>query len=191
MNYLSKLIQNGNEQIKSEIRDLRQQLNTEIGALKSKNEELEKENAELKNKINSIERRSKKYNIIVYGVEESENETNRDVLKILNEILHITYSISNFRDICRIGQATQGKIRPVILEVLNYQLKLDILARAKANYKDLNITKIYFAHDYTSEDYQKRKYLSEQLKAAREKNYIAKIRKNVLIVNGEDTLMKT
>ena len=33
---------------------------------------------------------------------------------------------------------------------------------------------------------KKRKYLSEQLKAAREKNYIAKIRKNVLIVNGEE-----
>lgn len=183
---LFKIIQDGNEQIKSEIRDLRNQLNKEIDTLKSQNTELEKQNQELKNKVSNIEKKLKKYNVIVYGVDGSENETSIEVLKIINEKLHITCSINDFRDIYRIGQTIQGRIRPVVLEVLNYQLKLDILAKAKLNQNDLKKNKIYFAYDYTSEDYIKRKSLIGHLKAAREKNYKAFIRNNVLIVNGEE-----
>lgn len=183
---LFKLINEGNASIKKEIGDLRAEITSEISILKLKNEELEKENKQLKNKILEIERKSKKYNIVIYGIQGDELNTVEEVLRTINNELNISCTKNDFRDIYRIGQNVEGKYRPVVVELLSYNLKADILMKARSKSKELKARRIYFGQEYTTEEYQKRKFLGQQLKAARNKQYNATIKKGILIINGEE-----
>lgn len=181
-----KLIKEGNEVIKKEICDLRADITADIANLKLRNEELENENKQLKNKILELERRSKKYNLVIYGVQGIELNTTEEVLKTINNKLNVACTKNDFRDIYRVGQSIEGKYRPVVAELLSYKLKADILTNARLKTKELKDHHIYFAQDLTKEDYQKRKFLNQQLKEARQKQYNAILKKDILIVDGEE-----
>lgn len=188
---LFNLIENGQKELKQEIRDLRSDINKELESLKLSNIKLEKENDVLKNKLLLLERKTRKYNLVIYGLEESEREVKEDVLEVLSNIIQIQCTPSNFRDIYRIGKKVEGQIRPIVIEVLNYQLKLDILINARAKSNELKRCKIFISQDYCPEDYQKRKFLAKHLKAAKEKQYKAFIKGDTLVVNGEQYSYET
>lgn len=185
LNDLYQLIQEGNKELKREIKEFRSDVNRELEHLKISNIKLEKENEELKHRLLHLERKARKYNLIIYGIEGNEKETRDNVLKLLHK-LQIKCTLNDFREVHRIGKEIEGKNRPVAIEVVNYQLKLDILTNAKKNSYELKGKNIFFSHDYCPEDYQKRKFLGEQLKAAKEKHYLAFIKGDILSVNGEE-----
>lgn len=184
---LFNLISEGNNALKKEFLDLKAEIQNEVLILKEKNSELEKENKALKQKILNIERKQKKYNLLAYGVKGNENETQKNIVEIINETLQIQCNIKDFRDINRIGKSSNNQPRPVAIEVVNNNLKYNILKKSAEN-EDLKANKIYFAPEYTQEDYEERKKLNKYLKSAREKKLNAKIKRNKLVLDaGEYT----
>lgn len=179
-------VANSNNEIKEEIKDLKNKSNIEIENLKTKNTELETEIQLLKSKLQTLEKKQKKFNIIIYGLEETTTQVNKEVIRIINVLLKLKCDIGSFRDIHRIGSKDEVKNRPVLIETVNYQLKTDILKSAKSEHKILKEKGIYFSQDYTSKDYEQRKFLYAQFKLAKEKNYDARIKNNILIVNGDE-----
>lgn len=180
---LQKQSENIKEEIKQEIRNTNIQLINEVKDLKRENKELKEEYQQLKNRLLANERKSKKYNLIIYGKAEEEN-LNLEIetlLKLIVEILELDCNFNDIRDLYRIGNRVDGKNRPLAIELINYQLKVEILANAKK----LKGTGLYIAKDYIPEDYIKRKVLYEHLKKARENRHEAIIKNNVLIVNGD------
>lgn len=178
-------IAKSNSEIKQEIKDLRNNLNNEIVNLKTKCIELQEINQTLTNRVLAAERKLKKYNLIIYGVQGNELQTNETVLKLINQKLKISCNKKDIRDIYRIGNKIEGKARPVVIEVLNYELKIEILKNAKTEAKILKDCGVYFSQDYTPDDYEKRKFLYKHLQLARGKHYDARIKNNELVINGE------
>lgn len=183
---LFNLIKSENQVLKTEIANVKNEIKSELDILKIKNEYLEKENQELKRQILFLERRQKKYNVIVYGIEGDEQLTDNKTLAVLNEVLNIPCNNKDLRDIRRIGKKVAGKPRPVQIEVINYNLKKEILNKSKEKQAELKENNIFFTSDYASEDYKERKLLSQFLKAAKEKKYKAKIENNKLVVDGKE-----
>lgn len=175
-----KLIKETKAEIKEEIRELRNEVRREIDSLKERNNKLEIENSEIKNKLVALERKIKKYNLVIYGLEDREKQTLENVIKLFQEKLNVKCRKEEIRDVYKIGKE-ENKPRPIIVEFVTNYLKIEILK----NTKKLKGSGIFICQDYTSEDYQKIKYLNGHLKAARQKNYDAKIRNYTLIVNGE------
>lgn len=168
-------------QLKYEIKELKD-VNKKIQIIENKNLELEEQNRKLTNKINIAERKLKKYNLVFYGIKGDDSDIEAQIISILNEKLEVICTGDNIRDIYRIGKTENENIRPVVVEFVNYKLKRNILLNASK----LKGSEIYVSNDYTTEEYEKRKLLNKHLKLARQKNLNAKIKKNALIVNGEE-----
>nr|CAI5830427.1 unnamed protein product [Callosobruchus analis] len=190
---LIKTVITQNKELREELKETKNQITTQITELKKEfteqyqqlvqaNEKLREDNDRLKEKINTIERRLKKFSFVVYGLEEEGNQTDdiQSILKILNETLNITCNFGDFRDFYRIGIRTGESIRPVVVETVSYSLKTAIIANAK----HLKGTGIFVTQDYTEADYNKRKILVTRLKEARKSKLNAKIKNNKLIINN-------
>ncbi|CAG9814140.1 unnamed protein product [Phaedon cochleariae] len=185
---LCTIIKKGNEDLKQEISNVRKDLCSEIRKLEQKNDKLEVENKRLKEKLTELERKAKKYNLILYGLDgdEAGAATTGKILDLVNNTLGIPCARSDLRDSYRIGKTVDGNIRPIVVEVVNLQFKSEILNRAKVCSSELREKRVNIALDYTKEDYEERKCLLKHMKAAKEKQYSARIKNNILIVNGEE-----
>ncbi|XP_077536026.1 uncharacterized protein LOC144148352 [Haemaphysalis longicornis] len=95
--------------------------------------DLECSMAVMAKKLDDLENRSRRSNLIVYGVSEQEHESPEQletavVKEVFNDVLDV--SISGVERIHRLGRAKQGdepKPRPVILKLVDYRDKANIL----------------------------------------------------------------
>lgn len=167
---------------KQEILELKKEFSQQFQDIKNENEILKKENKELKAKINIVERKTKKYSFIVYGLKEDGNNLDdiQQLLNLCNESLNLPCTFSDFRDIFRIGNPAEETIRPLVAEVVSYQLKSEIINNSKV----LKGSGISIAHDYTSTDYKNRKLLGKNLYLARNHNLNAHIKNNILFIES-------
>lgn len=184
-NDLYKLIQTLNaksDQIRDELLNVRKDLNRELDRISNENQQLKAENKILEERLEKVEQKLKKYNIIVYGLEEADCEEidNQTFLEVINKKLEIDCRLEDLRDIYRFGDSVPGKIRPLFVEFINYKLKTAIIGQTKK----LKGSKIFFAQDYTTQQYKKQKVLQQNLKKARDNNQKAVIKKNILYING-------
>ncbi|CAG9821195.1 unnamed protein product [Phaedon cochleariae] len=183
---LYTLITNGNNDLKSEIKDLRNKISSEVDTLKNQIKFLEVENVQVKSKVLGLERKIKKYNFIVYGIEESERDNYCEkIIDVMISILGIDCSKSDFRDLYRIGKPQEKKQRPIVCEVVNYSLKQTVLVNAKKHFSELKKLKIFFGQDYPEQEYKERKFMNEKRKEALANNLTAVFKNNNLIVNGK------
>lgn len=170
------------EELKNEIKDLKKDICEEFLQIRDENAKLKKENENLKQRLLVNERKHKKYNLILYGMKEKDNELEdiQTVLELFNTKLNVVCSYTDLRDIYRI-YTKNGKIKPILIEFVNYKLKKEI----QANAKELKGSGIYISNDYTTEDYKKQKILRAHLKKARLNNKEATIKNNILIINNK------
>ncbi|KAG5874200.1 hypothetical protein JTB14_005025 [Gonioctena quinquepunctata] len=183
---LHKLIERGNAEIKDEINGLRNSLQEEITTVTSKITFLENENSLLKKRVLDLERRDEKYNFIVYGVEETSENPSEELLKIVEDVLKINISIHNYRDIFRVGKPSTEKTRPIVAEVLCYDLKSQILNAANLLREDLRKLGVIFSKDYAEEDYIRTKFLYNQLKLAKSTYPEERLENDQLYLNNEE-----
>ncbi|CAG9815506.1 unnamed protein product [Phaedon cochleariae] len=175
------------EELRRDLKEYNENLGKEIAYLEKENLNLKSGIADLNNKLRTIERRQKEYNLIKYGLQgDTPDETNSGVLTTFNDILKVDCGRRDLRDVYRIGSVVQeGKPRPVVVEVVHYDTKQSLLG----NLSRLKDTGIFIAIDYSTEDYQERKYLGEQLKIAKESEPLAEIQEeNLLYRNKKYTL---
>lgn len=141
---------------------------------------------ELEEKIKQLESRSKyfdkklrKNNILVFGLQVAANaDLVNVVLEKLKKLTGIEISINDINNLFTIPVGTKTAIK---IEFVSYLKKNLIL---KSGYK-LKGTNISFAQDLSFEDRQERRFLKKHQQIARSKNYFAKIRGQKLIVNNE------
>ncbi|KAG5866764.1 hypothetical protein JTB14_031273 [Gonioctena quinquepunctata] len=146
---------------------------------------LENENSLLKKRVPDLERRGKKYNLIVYGVEETSENPSEELLEIVKDVLKINSSIHNYRDIFRVGKPSTEKTRPIVAEVLCYDLKSQILNAANLLKDDLRKLGVIFSEDYAKEEYIRRKFSYNQLKLAKSTYPEARLKNDQLYLNNE------
>lgn len=171
-----------------EIRALKQDLCKEIADIKQENCALKNEVKELKTKLNRVERDSKKYKLIVHGLEEQQDNLSdlRGCLDLINNRLGVECRFTDIRNFYRFGQPSSQKHRIASLELINYFHKVDILK----NCKKLKGTNIFITPDFTEEEQADQKLLYEHLKAARQSNQRAFIKNKILIVDGKQATVE-
>nr|CAI5843648.1 unnamed protein product [Callosobruchus analis] len=144
-----------------EIQELRKDFNSELTKLKQTNEDLREENNALKKRLDTIDRKLRKFNIVLYGLkEEGKDNDVEQVLQIFNKTLRVCCKAEDFRDCFRIGTVQAGQVRPLHLEAFSYKLKSEIIYNANK----LKGTGLFITHDYIASDYLDRKLLSSNLK---------------------------
>lgn len=182
---IKKEIKQNRETFTGEIRAFKEQFSGEIKKLRDENQSLKEELKELKGKVTRIERDSKKYSLVVYGLEEKSDEELIDVtgcLDLINAKLGIDCRFQDIRSFKRLGKPISGQSRPISIEVNSCYLKRDILNNAIK----LKGTNVFISPEYTKEEYEERKILRKHLIEARKDNKEAYIRNKILTIQGEE-----
>ncbi|KAG5861700.1 hypothetical protein JTB14_009128 [Gonioctena quinquepunctata] len=102
-------------------------------------------------------RKQKKYNLIVYGTIEEEDEV-RDIenfLDSINNTCEVECKFHDLHDWYRIGVSKQNteRPRPIAMELIYYKQRATILEKAS----ELKGSGIFISEDFTREDYNSRK----------------------------------
>ncbi|KAG5870394.1 hypothetical protein JTB14_020148 [Gonioctena quinquepunctata] len=97
-----------------------------IDRLKTRNNQLVVENRNLKKRVDVLENTTKIYNIAINGIpEEGEGEENiQNAEKIITEKLELNLDRGDIRDLYRIGREVEGRIRPLVIELLRYKKRI-------------------------------------------------------------------
>ena len=108
-------------------------------------------------KLDYIEGQSRRNNVIIDGIKESEGEKWSDsedkVRKLLSEKLQLDYHKLEVERAHRTGKPSNTRPRPIVVKFLRYKDKQEVLSKAKA----LKGTNIYINEDFPEPVRQKRK----------------------------------
>ncbi|XP_064469971.1 uncharacterized protein LOC135384713 [Ornithodoros turicata] len=116
-------------QIESEVRNL-QTLKATVSEASDKLISLECKVASLTSKVEDVEARSRRNNLLIFGLEETTGESQNDLFAIVKEKIfrdHLNVTPTSIERVHRLGSRQQGKTRPVILKLFNYTEKIEIL----------------------------------------------------------------
>lgn len=131
---------------------------TEIAALKNENDTLKKQCC---TKIDTLEQYSRRNNIRVFGVSESENENIEDIVSdIVANKMNINLPPNYIERCHRVGKKS-GKPRPIIINFLSYKYKREVFF-AKSKLKG---TKLIIKEDLTALRFAAMKDLSARFGA--------------------------
>lgn len=165
--------------IKKHIREENTKLMSLLSEHKEKISELESKCEKLEKRILDIERRSRKNNIIIFGIAiDNQKKIASAVLDRLNQLLEIDISERELNDIFPLKNNNNP---PIKIEFSSHVIK-DLIFRNAFKLKGTNVT---ILHDMCYEDRLDHRVLVKHLKAARSKNLAAKIRGNKLVINGD------
>lgn len=131
------------------------------------------------------ENQSRRNNLVIDGIEESEREswevTEEKVRSLIENKLKLDGRIMPIERAHRMGRpdTSGGRQRPIVVKFLNYRDRCAILENAKK----LKNTKIYINEDFSAQVREKRKELLPLMRAARERGEIAYLRYDQLITH--------
>ena len=186
------------DDLKKEVQVLRQDniaLQDELGAMNNEMTELRKENATLQKKnsdlyarveenedrIDDLEGRYKRNNLIFYGLSKRQGETSEDCEGLLNDLitdkLDITDDVS-FDRVHRLGGRSDS---PVIARCTFYKQKINIL-KAKSK---LRGTDFFIGEDFSKKVRDIRRRLTPHLKKARQEGRRAAMVFDHLLIDGK------
>lgn len=195
-----KLIQDSTEKMEKHFKELNQKIDNVENSLKqqvNKNLEridnLEAENLKLKvniqeliGKQDDLENRSRRDNLIFFGIKESD-EDNESWHDCKNKLLEVINGVMELNEVTgehiarahRLGHR-KGK-RPIIVKFIHYGIKEKIL-EARSKLKD---TDIFINEDFSQKVREERKHLLAVMKEAKGKGAKAKVIFNKLKVDGQ------
>ncbi|XP_040078360.1 uncharacterized protein LOC115313979, partial [Ixodes scapularis] len=134
-------------------------------------------------KVDDLENRSRRSNLIVYGIKEQENENSQTLERVVvGEILEriLSVQIADIERIHRLGKQADNKIRPVILKLLDSRDKSKILK----NCVKLKGTHFSIGEDFSRHVQQIRKKLWDGTKANRDKREKVFLTYDKVRING-------
>ncbi|XP_045492420.1 uncharacterized protein LOC123691879 [Colias croceus] len=161
--------------------DIISRMDEKLAPLSREVEDLKLENRELKKKITMLEKNRRHNNLILYGLEESEESTMellQATTKKISTDLKISLDIKDINEIRRIGKKFNGndRARPVLISFLNCWKKGEIL-KNKKKFKNA-----YVSEDYPKEVQIKRKELREKMLEERKKGNFAVLDYDKLVI---------
>lgn len=181
---------------KMEVRDTRIEekldgFQVEILNLKKENQELKQQNKKLLDKleyqdsrIEILEKQERKKNIVIYGINETTDETDTNVKEKIAEVMkkmEIPIDIKeDIVEVTRLGMPMTNRVRPIRVELKKNNTKEEIMRKTKK----LKGSTIYVNEDFPKEIQIQRKALIQHLKEARANGDKAILKYNKLIING-------
>lgn len=173
-------IKKSKEELKNQIIASETRLHLKIQELTGRIIEVEEENSYLKNKIERLERETKKNNIVIFGLNKEAKEIDIDtVCKEISQLVEVKTEISDIANFHCLGR---NKNCPVKVEFLSTIKKNSILSKTKK----LRNTGIAIVQDLTIKQRQERRFLREHAEKQRKTGKEAHIRGNKLFVNNEE-----
>lgn len=141
---------------------------------------VEKHDADIK----QIKREERKKNLVIYGFEETEKsyrELENNITSFLNTKMNLELNVNDIDFVRRLGKAMNNKTRPILLTLIYYKKKIEILS----NKKCLSNTNVAITEDFPPEVLEIRKHLIPIMQELRREGKHAYIKYDTLIVNGE------
>lgn len=174
--YISEQI----EQLKISVQE---SITSNLDVLREKIENLEKDHRHLNNKIEFLDRKVRKNNILIFGVKEDNDKSVFEVVSaIFDEKLNIKLSIDCIANIYRIGKFKDNSFkRPIIIQFTSFLKKSEVIKRRRY----LKGTNIFISDDLTETERAEKRVLNKHLKNAKDKNLNAYLKNNSIVVNGE------
>ncbi|CAB3244043.1 unnamed protein product [Arctia plantaginis] len=162
---------------------IREEIDLKLKPLVEENLHLKNEVEKLNEMVKRLEYGKRENNLIFYGYEESTEEKNTNIVKMVTKTLNDSGIEINKRDInkaFRIGKA-KGEARPILVNILNVWKKNEILKNKSSLPKN-----IFVNEDFSKEVLEKRRELIPQLKEERKKGHIAFIKYDKLVVKDKE-----
>ncbi|XP_077534579.1 uncharacterized protein LOC144146509 [Haemaphysalis longicornis] len=154
----------------------------DVTQLLAQNENLADTCAKLRDSYEDLDSRSRKNNLIVYGLADTVNETwaqsEARVIAFCSEKLNVAISAAAIERAHRLGRYTAEKARPIVMRFLSFKDKERVLAVAAK----LKGTEFALSEDYSSKVILERKKLIQFAKD-REAEY--KLRFNKMKIGNE------
>jgi len=178
------------ERTSQNVQDIKEELASykeKIEELQTVTQKLQAENTELRKRIVIQDEIIKRKNILVFGLEETENSLEQVVLDFLSIKLQIKITSNELDDFYRIGDKTSNKRRPILIKFLREKTAKQVLKHAK----NLKGSGISIAQDLPLEKRTEKKILYDFLKVAKEKKFSAKIQHNKLHINKDVYTIET
>ncbi|XP_070184372.1 unconventional myosin-XVIIIa-like [Littorina saxatilis] len=163
--------------LREEVRELRQD-NDELRAVNSKTEE---RLSEMERKADDLENRSKRNNLIIYGLERNEGETSEDCEGILQDLITDKLEMAGDVVFDRVHRLNSKADSPLITRCASYKDKLQIL-RAK---RKLHGSQISIGEDFSRRVREIRRNLVPRLKQARDEQKKATLTFDHLYIEGK------
>lgn len=173
------------EQILQELQKLRTDFNTEQQETRKlieeslKNDQIEKGKINEKiekqdNRINKLESGARKKNVIVYGMQEENNEHINDLKEkinwLLNNKMELDIKREEIDDFFRLGKKTEEKKnRPIIIKMISNWRKTEIMM----NKKKLRGTRIFIENDMSEEEMSEKKNMIAEMRELKSKGHEA------------------
>lgn len=146
--------------------------------------ELSKNNKDLKDKVDQIDKKTKVNNVIFMNIRESKNENYKSLLQkvvqILNRIMRLRVGTHDIVMASRLNCKDTDRSRPVVVTFSNFETKLRVLA-AKNKLKKSNF---HILDDYSDVINQSRTLLLPFLYEKRRQGHRVSMVQDRLIVNG-------
>lgn len=174
------------EELKQMISAMNANMDNKFENMEKKLEELKvditgirKNNEEAIKRIEKVETEAIKRNIIIFGMEEGENNLSdlKDMMVTLCGKMVKNFSENDIDFVYRVGKKSD-KVRPIKMGFVNCWKKSEILR----NRKELKGTKIYVEEEISKEMLEENKKLIPKMKEERQKGNKAIIRNGKLIV---------
>ncbi|CAN7941741.1 unnamed protein product [Ixodes hexagonus] len=147
-------------------------------------ESLKSQVVTLLDKVDDLENRSRRNNLIVYGINEEDNETLSSIRKAVIEDLFkskMGVNVASVERIHRLGRKAANKSRPVIIKFFDYNEKMLLMKNAPK----LKGTKISVSEDYSRRVQEIRKQLWQTVKDNRTQDDKVFLRYDKLILNND------
>lgn len=171
------------------------ELKGEVASLKSENEALKAENQQLHSslqgvqglqmKVDDIENRSRRNNLLFYGIPRAENESSQDCEKHLQQFLKDSLQVQEPVPFDRVHRMSDKPDSPIIARCTFYKDRGDIL-RAKGKLKG---TRVFVGEDFSQRVRSIRKALTPYLKEAKQAGKRAVMVFDHLLVDGKKYIM--
>lgn len=178
LNKLFKLLcENSSQQtneIKTEIKGSIKEVTYEINKLKDQVQELE-------TRCLLLERKSRKNNIVIFGLEVKQNDLVEKTVNTINDLFQINLIQSELNNVYKIG----GKdTAPIIVEFKSFLRKSEVF-KDPSKLKLLKESSISVANDLCKEDRETQKILRKHMREAIRDGKQARIRGNKLEIEGD------
>lgn len=176
---IKKLLNSQNSELKIKIDKLEKSFIGEITKLNQKVDSLQHENKQLISRIEFLERKHRKNNILIFGLHSdlTGDELCEWIVSRLRDLLQVEVSVCSINNLYFL----KGGKNPLVIEFATFLTKLKIL---KSCFK-LKGKSIYISNDYSKQEREINKILVPHLRDARKKNLKASIRGGKLYV-GDD-----
>ena len=165
----NKIISDRLEKLEEKVNDIQESLEYTESELKTNINKLEEQqkliNEQMKDKLREIEDRSRRNNLRIDGIKESENENWEDTDRKVTDFFKTKLGLDNIiierahRGANWKRQKEMNQPRTIILKLLNFKDKERILKNAKY----LKNTGIFINEDFSKETIEKRKKLWEDV----------------------------